>query len=444
VVWTDANGRGKLYIDGVLDETDFTYTRTNVALETSALAALVRATPNLYFAGLIDDVADWSRTLTYTEISQIHAGSIPPLASPVAPSFFKQPAVNTNLVIAGDSVNIGALASGTGPLAFQWFKNSLPVDGVANPSALTPTLLFANVTTNDAGVYFLTVSNSVTTVTSSNAALTVIPYVKVTSGVALKLDFDATNTPIIQPGFSEMTLALSGTNFGGPTVTIQSIGGAPLSDRDRSTLTTALTNNPPIFTEAQLENDFIFANDTTNGTGLRIIIDRLAANTAYGLTVWSFDAGSATPRYSDWTETSSGSPIPIISGYFFDANVPPATDYDDTFGALLTSSASGRLQIEGIKDAASGSQLSVFVDGLQLVANPVIQISNVTTNGTGGIQMLVQTQYPNQPVTFQESPDLSPGSWQTANDGTYTTHGPYITAVFPISANQMFYRVMKQ
>ena len=54
-------------------------------------------------------------------------------------------------------------------------------------------------------------------------------------------------------------------------------------------------------------NDFIFANNsTTDGTGLSILIERIAPNTKYGLTIWSFDPQSAGARVSDWFEIASG------------------------------------------------------------------------------------------------------------------------------------------
>lgn len=42
-MWTDENGSAKLYVDGVLDQTDFSYTRTvTFTLNTTSVEALVR------------------------------------------------------------------------------------------------------------------------------------------------------------------------------------------------------------------------------------------------------------------------------------------------------------------------------------------------------------------------------------------------------------------
>ena len=60
VVWTEDNGQGKLYIDGVLDETDFTYPRFPTTLNQTALGTIVRSVAAPFFAGALDEVALWT------------------------------------------------------------------------------------------------------------------------------------------------------------------------------------------------------------------------------------------------------------------------------------------------------------------------------------------------------------------------------------------------
>src|SRR5207244_1661011 len=43
LVWTDANGKGKLYVDGNLDETDYTYTRGGLTLNLTVIGAVARS-----------------------------------------------------------------------------------------------------------------------------------------------------------------------------------------------------------------------------------------------------------------------------------------------------------------------------------------------------------------------------------------------------------------
>jgi hypothetical protein len=75
----------------------------------------------------------------------------------------------------GTNTVFRAAATGTAPLAFQWFKDGSPLaDGGnvsgANSNVLALTLL----TTNDAGAYSLVVSNRAALIASSNALLTLL------------------------------------------------------------------------------------------------------------------------------------------------------------------------------------------------------------------------------------------------------------------------------
>ena len=443
IAWADANGHAKLYVDGVLDETDYTYTRpASIALQTTAIGALVRATPANYFAGVIDDVAVWDRQLSWTEVGQVEASSIPAPLAPVPPAIITQPIDQTNNVWATDFVSFSVLAGGTSPLGYQWWKNGVPLDPAANPTATNSTLAFASAQITDAGSYSIVVTNVGGAVTSSVVQLTVIPYTPTIAGPALQLDFDKNGSPGVQPGFTEMTLPMSGTNFGGVKVTLSPIGNITLLDRNRAEGGAMVVDNPPTLNESLVYNDFIFANSTTNGDGTRVRIERLAHSTPYGVTIWSFDPQSLVPRISDWAETSSGASIVITNGYSFDGSVLPTHDYDDTFGGLLTSSATGVLQIEGRKDGGvAGAPFSVFINAIRLVANPVIRITDVQLVG-GNIQLTIETQFPNQPISLWEEADLASGTWAPASGGGITeVHGPVVTAVFTLGPGPLFYRV---
>ena len=442
VVWVDANGKGKLYVDGVLDETDYTYTRAaSIALESTAIGALVRATPANYFVGVIDDVAVWDRLLSWTEIGVVEASSIPNPLAPIAPAIFSQPADKTNDVWATDLVSFSVTASGTSPLAYQWWKNGAALSPAINPTSTNGTLTFASVQTTDAGSYWVVITNAGGAVTSSVAQLTVIPYTPVIFGEALKLDFDKSGSPGLQPGFTEMTLPMSGTNFAGVKVTISPVGSVTLADRNRAEGGAMVFDNPPALNQAMLYNDFIFANSSTDGLGVQVRIERLAHNTPYGVTIWSFDPASSGSRMSDWRETASGSSIIIANGYTFDGSVLPARDDDDTLGGLLTSTATGVLQIEARKHGGAAGNPGVFINAIRLVANPVIRITNAQLAG-GNLQLTIETQYPNQPISLQQEADVASGTWVPASGGGVTeVHGPIVTAVFPLGPDPVFYRV---
>jgi hypothetical protein len=291
-----------------------------------------------------------------------------------------------------------------------------------------------DVQTNDSGSYSVMITNAGGAITSSVIQLAVAPYVPVTNGTALQVAFNFAAQPLPQPDFSSMTLNGNPATFSGPKVTLTTIGTTGFSDRSR----TALTNNPPALTQANIYNQFIFSTSSGSGTGIDIRIQRLAPNTIYGLTLWSYD--NANRVTEDWTEVASGTPVTIQTGYFFNGPVVPQSDYDYTLGALLTSSPNGELEIQGTVETGTSG---IFINALRLVANPVIQITDTRLAADGNLQLTVMTQYPNQPLEFQESSDLSPGSWFPATDiFSLVTHGPVVTVEFPLSADHLFYRAV--
>ena len=443
LVWTDANGQGKLYIDGALDETDFTYTRAPLSPNTTSLGAVLRGAVvnNTWFFGAIDEVATWNRVLSWTEIQQVMTNGVPVPVAAIAPTIAFQPADQTNGIFTGDAVGFSVQANGTAPLSYQWRKNGIDISGVLNPSALTNVLSLTNVQPVDAAGYSVVISNVAGSITSSVAQLLVIDFTPVTNGVALLLDIAASGQPNAFPGFAEMSLITNPTNVGSIRVTVSPIGAITLADRLRIA-PPWVTNIPPYFNQAQLLNDFIFANSTTDGTGLQISLGRLAPNTKYGVTIWSFDANSAGARFSDWIETSSGTPISIQTGYNFDGNFQPTNDFEQTLGGILTSSATGTLQIEGVRNG--GTSFAVFFNAIRLVANPV-PTSKITRVESldGNVVLTAVGEYPNQAITFEQNSNLVGGTWVPAQNMVFSSvNGMVVKQAFPITESQLFYRAV--
>ena len=101
------------------------------------------------------------------------AASLTVTATAVAPGISTQPASQS--AVAGQTATFSVLASGSAPLAYQWKKNGTNVDGATSSTYTTPATRVA-----DSGAkYSVSVSNSVGTVTSNNATLTVTDTVVV-------------------------------------------------------------------------------------------------------------------------------------------------------------------------------------------------------------------------------------------------------------------------
>jgi hypothetical protein len=439
LVWVDQNGKARLFVDGALDATDYSYTRANPALETTAVGCLVRTSPANFFAGAVDDLLVWDRALTYSEITQVAVGNVPSARS-VAPTIFSQPADQVSGVYAGDSPSFSVLASGSSPLHYQWLKNGVDISPQTNPSAAGSILTLANAQAADAGSYCVVITNTAGAVTSRMAQLAVITYTPITSGVALQLDVDFTGSPNTQDGFQAFTLGANAASFSNAvTVTLSPIGGATLAERLRNSAP-QVVDNPPALTQAHLYNDFAFASSTTDGAGLSVQISHLLPNTPYGVTLWSFDPQSPGARTSDWSETTSGTPLPITTGYTFNGSSLPTADYDYTFGAVLTSSPAGQLQIQGVRHG--GTSYGVFLNGLRLVANPVLRFTGAQRLASGKLQLAVELQFPGQSIAFQQSPGLNPPHWTGATALNPQVHGLFMTVEFPTTSGLMFYRAL--
>jgi hypothetical protein len=76
ICFTDNNGAAKLYVDGVQDSQDFTYTRSGAfTFDRTAFGALVRNTVGSFFNGQGDDIVIYNNTvLTSVQVSDIHIG----------------------------------------------------------------------------------------------------------------------------------------------------------------------------------------------------------------------------------------------------------------------------------------------------------------------------------------------------------------------------------
>jgi RHS repeat-associated protein len=122
----------------------------------------------LSYSGLLDEVGIYNRALSGDEIRAIHAaGSAGRCGIP--PSWILQPA--SQMVTEGNKVTLRSLAAGTS-LNYQWYTNGSPKTGATSPRLSLP-----SVQTNDAGTYFVVVSNLLGSITSTNAVLTVNPAV---------------------------------------------------------------------------------------------------------------------------------------------------------------------------------------------------------------------------------------------------------------------------
>lgn len=107
----------------------------------------------------------------------------------VAPSITTQPANQT--VTAGQAATFSVVATGTTPLSYQWQKNGSAISGATAASYTTP----ATTSSDNGATFQATVSNSIGSVTSNSATLTV------TSGSGQTITLTLANTHQTMSGF---------------------------------------------------------------------------------------------------------------------------------------------------------------------------------------------------------------------------------------------------
>src|SRR6185369_7241677 len=167
--YSSTSGNGRIYLDGaIVAEQNI---GTFVPRTAGNLFIGRRASPGFEesFQGLIDEPSVYRRELAPAEVQSIFsAGSAGKCKTAVAPLIVSQPESQT--VMAGNSVSFSVVASGTAPLRYQWRFVGTNLSGATNA-----TLFLGNVQTDEAGAYSVVVANSVNSVTSSNATLTVNP-----------------------------------------------------------------------------------------------------------------------------------------------------------------------------------------------------------------------------------------------------------------------------
>ncbi len=210
-------------------------------------------------------------------------------AALAAPNVTTQPLSQT--VTAGTSVTFTAAASGNPTPTYQWQKGGVNISG-----ATSATYTIASTMLSDAGNYTVIVTNSVSSVTSSAATLTVniLPVITtqpssqtVTSGNSVTFSAAATGTP--SPTYQWKK---GGVNISGATSTSYTIASTVIGDA--GIYTVAATNN--------------FGSATSNAATLTIDIELQATQIVVtGKSVVLRVADSTTGTIKWQVSTDSGS-----------------------------------------------------------------------------------------------------------------------------------------
>ncbi len=436
VVWTETNNEVRLFIDGVLDETSFSYPRGGLSANATTVGALLNASGAANFLnGLVDEVAVWGRALSYTEVQILRTNTVPAPLSDSAPSVTGPPASQT--IFSYARVAFSFAANGTGPLSWNWRR-----EGTNLPNQTNATLLLSNLTAADAGNYDVVVTNALGGATSQVAVLTIVP-------IDLKVDvnnFGVDNTPAsTEPGFSPFILDVTAPNtpgpvtrvFSGAEVTISAVG-VNMQSRKRPQPV-----NTGAFTEERLLQDFIFAADSALGQGLDVAINFLAPNQGYTLTIWSFD-NLNNGRFSDWSANSTT----LTNGYTFTGSTQPTDNASSQFTRNVTADSNGRILIQARRGAAAASANNVFLNALRLTpapAAPQIQVRSIQLTTTNTLRLVVSGINPGATHRIEQKTIVT-DAWVNLPEAVFSPlSGSTLEAIIPVpDSATRFYHVVEE
>jgi hypothetical protein len=212
-----------------------------------------------------------------------NAATLTVTASAIAPSIATQPASQT--VSAGQTATFKVTAAGTSPFTYQWEKNGAAISGATSASYTTS----ATVASDNNAQFCVTVTNSVATVTSNNATLTV------------NLPPTISSQPSSQTAIVGQTATFSAAATGVGTLTYQwKMNGVAISGATSSSYTT------PAATLASSGEQF----SVTVGNSAGSVTSNAASLTVNGATL-VLNASTAGLNFSS-VQIGSNASLPVI------------------------------------------------------------------------------------------------------------------------------------
>ena len=376
IVWVDDRGNARLYVDGVLDPADFTYTRpaAGITFLSTAVGTLVRAavsTANI-FNGLIDDVGVWERALTPSEVQAVMANAMTTPVPGFAPFFTVQPTNVTRK--ASDRVTLTGNASGNRPVTYQWQRNGVDLTGQTNRS-----LILTNLSTTNSGNYTLVAINSFGQTSSQTATLTVEADAPpaLQNGLVSLWPFDVLNgdlTPDAANGNHMRLVNMDASNlvtgqrtnaltFDGIEEYTVKVSGLPIYQTNNSAYSVAFwvkadglnQTNRQVFSESSTNDNnplFIIGTDTTGQSRLANVFIRTSGGTTLMPNVRSTrEVFDGAWHHVVWVDDNGRARL------FIDGQLD-ATDFNYTRGSLTLNTTS----VGAIKRAAVGNYFQGTID----------------------------------------------------------------------------------
>jgi hypothetical protein len=158
--------------------------------------------------------------------------------------------LSNRTVVACTTTTLSVGVSGSSPITFQWFKDTVAIDPAVNPTATNSSLVLSNLTLLDSGNYTVKVTNPLGMVTSSPATVVTVvedttpPTVASVLGLSDLTSFVVTFSEPMDPGTVNDTFGyVIQTVDGSESLTID--GFIIVSNATQIIITTSLTPRDP-------------------------------------------------------------------------------------------------------------------------------------------------------------------------------------------------------
>jgi hypothetical protein len=300
-------------------------------------------------------------------------------AAPVAPSITTQPSSQT--VTTGQTATFNVAAMGTAPLSYQWRKNGVPISGATSSTYTTPAT-----TSSDNGAQFtVLVSNSVGSVTSNAATLTV-------------------NAALVAPSITTQPTSQAVTAGQTATFIVAATGTAPLSYQwRRNGVAISGATSSTYTTPATTSSD--------NGAQFSVLVSNTVGSVTSNPATLTVNAATVAPSIT--TQPTSQT---VTAGQTATFNVAAAGTAPLNYqwrknGAAISGATSSMYTTPATTGSDNGAQFTVLVSN---TAGSVTSNAATLTVNAASVAPSIITQPASQTVTAGQTATFNVAATGTA------------------------------
>ncbi len=281
----------------------------------------------------------------------------------VAPAITTQPVAQT--VTAGQTATFSVVATGTPAPTYQWYENGAAISGATAASYTTP----ATTTANSGETFYVVVTNSVGSVTSSTVALTVNP-----ANVAPAI----TTQPVSQTVTAGQTATFSVVATGYPAPTYQwYMNSAAISGATAASYTT------PATTTANSGETFYVVVTNSVGSVTSSTVT-LTVNAAPAITTQPVSQTVTAGATATFSVTATGTPAPTYQWYMNSAAISGATASSYTTPATTTANSGETFYVVVTNSVGSVTSSTVTLTVNAATVKPTITTQPASQTVTAG------------------------------------------------------------